>query len=131
VAPVFEGLCREWVRRNRGATASRVGSWWGPTTRAGHAAGRFTEEIDIVGTGRARATVIGECKWTSRPLDVSILAALHDYKIPALRQGGVRLAARPEIVLFCRAGFTEGLRDAAQRDAALTLVDLGQLVEAL
>jgi DNA-binding transcriptional ArsR family regulator len=131
VAPVFEGLCREWVRRNRGATASRVGSWWGPTTRAGHVAGRFTEEIDIVGTGRARATVIGECKWTSRPLDVSILAALHDYKIPALRQDGVRLAARPEIVLFCRSGFTEGLRDAARRDPDLSLVDLGQLVAVL
>lgn len=131
VAPVFEGLCREWVRRNRGATASRVGSWWGPTTRAGHVAGRFTEEIDIVGTGRARATVIGECKWTARPLDVSILAALDDFKIPALRQGGLRLAARPEIVLFCRSGFTDGLWDAAQRDPDLTLIDLGQLAATL
>ncbi len=131
VAPVFEGLCREWVRRNRGTRASRVGSWWGPTTRTGRDAGRFTEEIDIVGIGRSRGTVIGECKWTSSPLDVSILAALDDYKVPALRQDGVRLVARPETVLFCRSGFTDGLRDAAERDPDLALIDLPELVAGL
>lgn len=62
VAPVFESLCREWVRRNRGTRASRTGSWWGPTTRKGRDAGRHSEEIDIVGLGRGRATIIGECK---------------------------------------------------------------------
>jgi hypothetical protein len=28
VAPVFESLCREWVRRDRGEKVSNVGSWW-------------------------------------------------------------------------------------------------------
>jgi AAA+ ATPase superfamily predicted ATPase len=128
VAPVFETLCREWVRRNRGQRASRVGSWWGPTTRAGRERGRHTEEIDIVGLGRGRATVVGECKWTAEPMSVSILAALEDYKLPALRQGGVRLAADLEIVLFSRGGFTEGLTERARGNPRLVLVDLAELV---
>jgi hypothetical protein len=47
-----------------------VGSWWGPTTKAGRAQNRFSEEIDVVGIGRSRAAVIGECKWTGKPLSV-------------------------------------------------------------
>jgi AAA+ ATPase superfamily predicted ATPase len=128
VAPVYEDLCRVWVRRHRGGNAARVASWWGPTTREGRAAGRYTEEIDIVGIGRSRATVIGECKWTTSPLSVSILAALENFKIPALRQSGVRTAPDTEIVLFCRSGFTDGLRAAADREPNLTLVELSDLV---
>jgi AAA+ ATPase superfamily predicted ATPase len=131
VAPVFETLCREWVRRNRGRRASRVGSWWGPTSRAGREQGRFTEEIDIVGLGRGRASVIGECKWTGKPLSVSILAALADHKLPALRQNGVKLAGNVELVLFSRSGFTDGLIERAASDAQLTLVGLDELVAGL
>jgi AAA+ ATPase superfamily predicted ATPase len=29
-APVFEDLCREWVRTTRGRVAERIGPWWGP-----------------------------------------------------------------------------------------------------
>jgi hypothetical protein len=130
-APVFEALCRAWVRRNRGAKASRVGSWWGPTTPDGRASGRHTEEIDIVGVGRSRATVIGECKWTSKSLSVSILPALDDFKIPALRQNGVKVTTDAEIILFSRAGFTDGLIAAAEDDANLTLVSLPELVVTL
>jgi AAA+ ATPase superfamily predicted ATPase len=131
VAPVFETLCREWVRRNRGSRASRVGSWWGPTTKSGNEQGRFAEEIDIVGLGRGRATVIGECKWTNKPLSVSILADLEDFKLPALRQGGVKVAGDVEIVLFCRGGFTDGLTERAEADSRLTLVGLDELVAGL
>lgn len=131
VAPVFEALCRAWVRRNRGLKASRVGTWWGPTIDRGRAAGRQTEEIDIVGIGRSRATVLGECKWTNQRLSVSILAALDDYKVPALRQDGVRVASNTETILFSRAGFTEGLIAAAEDTADLTLIDLPQLTAGL
>jgi AAA+ ATPase superfamily predicted ATPase len=131
IAPVFETLCREWVRRRRGSRASRVGSWWGATTRTGRERGRHSEEIDVVGLGRGRVTVVGECKWTSKPLSVSMLAALEDFKLPALRHSGLRLAAEPEIVLFSRAGFTEGLASRAAGRPRLTLVDPGDLVAGL
>jgi hypothetical protein len=131
VAPVFESLCREWVRRNRGSRVSQVGSWWGPTTRAGRGRNRSSEEIDVVGLGRNRAAVLGECKWTGKPLSVSALAALQDFKLPSLRQSGVAPAADTETVLFSRSGFTDGLMEAAQRDPRITLVPLEELVAGL
>lgn len=131
VAPVFESLCREWVRRNRGDRVSRMGSCWGPTTKAGRDQGRFTEEIDLIGVGRSRVAVMGECKWTTEPLSVSILAALHEYKVPALTQRCLKAARDVETVLFCRTGFTDGLIKAAVADAQLTLVTLDDLVTGL
>jgi hypothetical protein len=84
----------------------------------GRANGRQTEEIDIVGMGRSRATIIGECKWISKPLSVSILAALNDHKIPALRQNGVNVAAEPEILASACAGQARARRRTRRRDAA-------------
>jgi hypothetical protein len=131
VSPVFESLSRTWVRRNRGDKASRVGSWWGATTPDGRTDGRQTEEIDVVGIGRSRVTVVGECKWTSKPMSVSILASLDKYKLPALARSGLTLAAGVEYVLFSRGGFTEGLRNAAAARDNITLVDLSMLVDGL
>jgi len=131
VAPVFESLCREWTRRNRGEKVSRVGGWWGPATKRGRHRERFSEEIDVVGIGRGRATVIGECRWTRKPLSVSMLAALTNDKVPALLQSGLRPATDIETVLFSRSGFTDGLTEAAAADPRLTLVSLDELVAGL
>jgi hypothetical protein len=60
-----------------------------------------------------------------------MLAALEDFKLPALRHSGLRLAAEPEIVLFSRAGFTEGLASRAAGRPQLTLVGPGELVAGL
>ncbi len=129
VAPVFEQICRAWVRAHAGGVATRVGSWWGRARddlrRAGE---RQTEEIDVVGMARGRVTLVGECKWTGKPLSAAVLDDLRRYKIPALRQDDVRLAAGgPLVMLFSRSGFTEGLRGLAAGDAQLRLVDLDNL----
>ena len=130
VAPAFERLCRHWVRANMGRTASRVGSWWGPALHPLRRAGeRESEEIDIVGTRQGRVAIVGECKWTARPLSVRILQELDDYKLPALAQSGAKLHRDGLIVvLFSRSGFTKGLRDAARRRHDLRLVELDDLV---
>ena len=60
-----------------------------------------------------------------------MLAALADYKLPALRQDAVRLAGDVEIVLFSRSGFTNGLIERARADTQLTLVNLDELVAGL
>ncbi len=130
VAPAFETLCRRWVRANLGQTASRVGSWWGPALHRLRRAGeRKSEEIDVVGTRRGRIAVIGECKWTAKPLSVKILQEIGDYKLPALMQSGAEL--HPDgatTILFSRAGFTEGLRGVADKRDDLRLVGLDELV---
>ena len=69
VAPVFEDLCREHVRAHMGATATRVGRWWGASlNRLRRSGERSTEEVDVVGTARNRVTLVGEVKWTSKPV---------------------------------------------------------------
>lgn len=76
VAPVFEDLCREYVRAHMGATATRVGRWWGNAlNRLRQSGERSTEEIDVVGTARKRVTLVGEVKWTSKPIGLLRRAA--------------------------------------------------------
>lgn len=130
VAPDFEALCRHWVRANLGGQVSRVGGWWGPALhqlRARHE--REVEEIDLVGLRRGRVAVIGECKWTRRPVSVSLLAEIEKHKLPALRQSGAKIEkAGPLVVLFSGAGFTDGLRKVADESERLRLVELEELV---
>jgi AAA+ ATPase superfamily predicted ATPase len=125
VAPVFEQVCRGWVRAEAGVVATRVGSWWGRARddlrRTGE---RHTEEIDIVGMARGRVTLVGECKWTTKPLTAAILDDLRSYKIPALQQDGVKVATGgPVIMLFSRAGFSDALRGAAGEKLRLVELD--------
>lgn len=133
VAPVFESLCREWTRRNRGTQASRVGSWWGPALHELRRSGvRSEEEIDVVGMQRGRVTLIGECKWTSALTKVDVLRDLDDYKLPALRQSSAKLSAGgPAILIFSRTGFNDNLVAAAQRRSELRLVGVDELVGGL
>lgn len=130
VAPDFEALCRQWVRANLGGQVSRVGGWWGPALhelRARHE--REVEEIDVVGLRRGRVAVVGECKWTRRPVSVSLLAEIEEHKLPALRQSGAKVErSGPLVVLFSAAGFTDGLRKVAAESERLRLVELEELV---
>lgn len=132
IAPAFEALCRRWVRANLGDSASRVGNWWGPALhelRAKHE--RETEEIDVVGLHRGRVSIVGECKWTARPVSVSLLAEIEKLKLPALRQAGAKVARDgPLVVLFSRGGFTKGLKAAARENERLRLVEIEELVPA-
>ncbi|MCC5949024.1 MAG: ATP-binding protein [Nitriliruptoraceae bacterium] len=129
VAPVFEDLCREHVRRSFDGAATRVGRWWGNSLNQLRRRGeRTTEEIDIVGTARKRVTLVGEAKWTNRPMGDKILHDLAHYKIPALEQSGFRLADAVSIVLCSRSGYSAALRARAGSDEHLHLVDVDQML---
>jgi uncharacterized protein len=131
VAPVFEDLCREHVRVTMGATATRVGRWWGNALNSLRRSGeRSTEEIDVVGTARKRVTLVGEAKWTTKPLGEKILRDLSDYKIPALEQDGFKLAGDVTIVLLSRSGYSAGLRTRAESDERLVLIDVDDMLSA-
>jgi AAA+ ATPase superfamily predicted ATPase len=129
VAPVFESLCRRWVRRNLGAQATQVGPWWGRAIDSLRREGtRTSEEIDIVGTARSRVTVVGECKWTSGPMTSKVLDDLERYKLPALRQDGARLPADgPLILLFSKGGFKDSLSAQAAGRDDVRLIGLDEL----
>ncbi len=113
-APTFEQLVRSWLRQVHAVGAGEVGGWWGPALHAARAAKvRFTEEIDAVVLDGARVRVVGEAKWTAKPMDASVLADLLHHKLPALGQAGLRLEPATEIVLVSRGGFTASLRQLA------------------
>ncbi len=124
MAPVFEDWSRSWLRANRGTSATQIGTWWGNATNQLRRTGeRGTEEIDAVGALRNPVTLAAECKWTNRPVS-TIVMDLDDYKIRALREAGFRVAERPKIILFSKAGYTDGLRQLAEDHDHIELVEV-------
>lgn len=59
-------------------------------------------------------------------MDGNVLKDLAEYKIPALIQDDV-VVQRPLVVLVSRAGFSDSLREAADRDDRIRLVGLEEL----
>lgn len=130
VAPSFEEQCRHWVREQHDVT--RVGVWWGRSLDALRATGeRTTEEIDVVGMSRGRVSVVGEARWRSRPIPARYLDEVEQYKLPALRQSGVKVLERPTIMLFSRAGFDARLQALAVERDDVVLVEASTVLSAV
>ena len=116
--PVFEDICQQFFWR-AGLSGGlpfmpqRVGKWWSAN-----------EEIDLVALGETEA-ILAECKWTSRPVGVDILADL---------ERKARLAARDlegravRYALCARTGFTAKLRQAVAGREDVLLFDVPMLV---
>lgn len=128
VALAFEEICRAWTRREYGTRAQRVGVWWGKALNELRRKGtRTSEEIDVVGLRRGHATVLGECRWRAKKMGASTVGEIEAFKLPALRQGGVRVAEDLQLLLFSRAGFTDGLHRLAQQRGDIRLVTVEDL----
>jgi uncharacterized protein len=128
VSVAFEDICRSWVAREYQHTTDSVESWWGNALNRFRADGsRMSEEIDIVGSHRRTATVIGEVKWTKAPMPKSVLVDLRTFKIPALQQ--TKIDVEPaEIVLISKSGFAPDLETEAAA-SGVRLVRLAEVVE--
>ena len=125
VSPAFEHWCLHWLRVNGIADATRFGNWWGNAANEfRRSRERSTEEIDAVGTVRNRVVVVAEAKWSNRQLTPAIVHDLENFKIPALRQSGLQVVERPEIVLFAKSGYSPSLHRLAEREQHLTLIDV-------
>ena len=132
-AQTFEDLCRVYTRRHHGEQAPLVGGWWGDP--APDRPDRTQEEIDVVGLKNKRIRIVGECKWTSSEMPLSVLAELREHKLPALARSSY-LKGQPSdpglrILLFARSGFSRALRAAAQDDRRVELIDVDRLVSGL
>ena len=94
---------------------------------------RSAEEIDVAAAQHKRLRIVGECKWTTRPMPLSVLTDLRDFKIPAVaEEGRLKVAAEgPEILLFSRSGFAPALETEADADPKITLIDLDMLLAGL
>ncbi len=130
ISPTFELLCRQWALTTGRAT--KVGAWWGNALNNLRREGtRQSEEIDVVGLTRGAVSLIGEGKWTNRPLGLDVLTDLDTFKIPALRQDGARIASTAKIALFSRSGFSPTLITAATEREDVVMVDVDELVRDL
>jgi uncharacterized protein len=125
VAPVLETWLLGWLRMNRAELATKWGNWWGNSTNEfRQRKERTTEEIDAVGSQRGRVTVVAEAKWTNRPLTPAIINDLDTYKIPALRQSGLKVVHEPRIILASRSGYSDSLIKLAATSHRIELVDV-------
>jgi hypothetical protein len=125
VSRVFEEWSRSWARENYGRTATIVESWWGNALNKYRKSGeRTTEEIDIVGTARSKVNLLGEAKWTSKPMQAKVLDWLERYKLPALKQAGFSVVDQPTILLLSKSGYSSALMEKAESDPKLVLVDV-------
>ena len=115
VGPAFEVICQEYIWRRHAAgglgfVPKTVGNWWDGQ-----------EEIDVVAI-EDDCVLMGECKWTSRPVGVNILDAL---KGKAQRFSA---KAKTQYALFARSGFTDELHALTDEREDVLLVDLGMII---
>lgn len=113
----FEQACEQWlwdrnIAGRLGAQYDRVGPWW-----------RGNVEIDLAAVSDSGAVLLGECKWSVKPVGVDILDGL----IAKRSAFAADLDGEPkdlQFALFSRSGFTPELTERARRDGVL-LCDLG------
>jgi len=109
IAYCYETICQDFVKKYNGLFGClRLGRQW---------AGGY--EIDVAGVDSdLRLNVVGECKWSSKKVGISVLKELRgkvaDNKLP--------LAANCRYVLFSRAGFTPDLVTMAEEEDRIILV---------
>lgn len=115
----FEEVCQQlfWqagLSGRLGFVPTNVGKWW-----------NANEEIDLVVLGEKGAILV-ECKWTSKPVGIDILANL-ERKSTLIRQD---LGDRSINFALCsRSGFTSQLMEAVDQRTDVMLLDLPDIVE--
>lgn len=102
--PVFEDCCREWVGRHSplGENALEVGSWWSR---------KHDVEVDVVTLDRKGYGLLGSCKWWTSKVGENVLDELYEARMVL----GPK-AAQANLAVFSRAGFTDALRERADRE---------------
>ncbi len=115
---VFEEVCQQFFWQSGLSGKIRfdpenIGNWW-----------NANEEIDIVVMGEKDAILV-ECKWTSRPVGMDILAELERKEQVVLPELGER---RVHYALCSRSGFSAQLIDDAKRRKDVTLFDLSEII---
>lgn len=130
VGPHFEQMSREWARwhaspETHGGQVSRVaaGTVNDPANKTSH-------EIDVAtfgeqGNDTAQLLGIGEAKWTET-MGIGHLTRLEHIRM-LLSQRGAGSTSTTRLLCFSGAGFTDDLRDKAQADPAIQLIDLQRI----
>ena len=125
----FEEICRELIIYINNEKADilpfsiqKIGKWWG---RSGYnTAEKDQVEMDIVAINEEeKAIMFGECKWTSRPIDVSVY---NNLKRKAVSVQWNNKDRNDYFILFSKSGFTDKMKEVAVKDNVL-LFDLEKI----
>lgn len=113
VSPAFEMLCQEALPNlYPDELFLDIGRWW------------YKEhEVDVVGFTDEGTMVVGECKFTSAPLDYGALTSLEEH-VEAIRWTPRGEDVDIEYALFARSGATKSVREAVNEREDLQLFDL-------
>ena len=110
ISHCFELLCRKYVALHANEfDCLKVGRQW-----SSH------YEIDVAGVnGRHQLNLIGECKWSTRKVGLSIFHELRD----KVEKHALPVTRDCTYVLFSRSGFTDELQEQAATNENLALID--------
>lgn len=115
VSPLFERLCQRELPGLIDRRFRDVGQWW------------FKEhELDVLGL-TDEGLVVGECKFTSRPVSEGVLADL-ERTASKVRWSEEPADGETLYVLFSRSGYTDDLERAADARDDVLLFELSDLV---
>lgn len=120
VGQPFEEAARQYIGRLARAgelpfVPERMGAWWGQG-----------EEIDVVGMSNAEgAMLVGECKWSAKPVGLDVLV---DLKRKAQVLAALGRWPKVSYILFSKVGFTSDL-EALAASEGIRLVQAAELVE--
>ena len=94
---------------------SDIGRWWGKVTHKSSDGKPYTvsEEIDVFATDKHDKYILGECKFTNEPIDLSVLNSLKEK---------LSLSGDVYYYLFSLSGFTDAVKTEAKTDHAVTLI---------
>ncbi|MEY9966707.1 AAA+ ATPase superfamily predicted ATPase [Streptacidiphilus sp. MAP12-16] len=130
LGPHFEQVCREWTLHHAppdvlGALPARVGHG-----TVNDAARRTGHEVDVAVVGiadgvKAPLLAIGEAKWNDT-MGLGHLERLRHIRTVITAAGRYDTRAT-RLICFSGAGFTSDLRDLAEQDESVQLVDLRRL----
>jgi len=134
-APVFESICREFTgrlnRENRlPFRAAKIGRWRGKAGRSETLPDgtvkmvSYETEIDIMAVDQWEKNILlGECKFRNSLFSYGDLTNLVEkYKLD-------KKIESVTYFLFSKSGFTQGLRDEAEKNSAIRLYSLADIVK--
>ncbi len=110
IAHCYEKLCRDYVMSAAGAFGChRLGRQWGKNY-----------EIDVAGVdSHNELVVIGECKWSSRHVGISVFHSLRERVVAAK----LPVASSCKYLLFSKSGFSPDLEQVGATDKNLILIN--------
>lgn len=117
---IFEDICIQYIwkmnrERKLPFIATKVGRWWGNNHTE-----KKQEEIDIIAFAKSEA-IFCECKWRNELIDVAV------YEELKRKSKLFKIAENCTYMMFSKSGFSVELKQIAQSNKTLILVELEKL----